>query len=114
MILLIFTISKYSEKWALGLGFLYVFHPLFLIGYKYLKGEIPKKSLHIQMSMLGLILWINIFNLIPNGYRSIYDEKLDFQMYIWMLIVLFPFIKTSFIRYNKVCEEAKKYYDLIA
>lgn len=114
MILLIFTISKYSEKWALIAGILYVFSPFILIIYTSIKGEIPKKSLHINMAMIGVFLWINVFSLVPNIYRSFYDEKMEFQIFAWMLILLFPFIKASFVRYNNVCKEAKKYYDLIA
>jgi hypothetical protein len=113
MILIVFTASIYTEKLALGLGFLYLFSPFIPIGYKYFKGEIPKKSLHIHMSMLGLVLWLNMFNLVPNCYEMFYDVKLDFQIYAWMLILLFPLIKASFVRYNKVCEKLKKHHDLI-
>ena len=63
--------------------------------------------------MMGLILWINMLSLIPNGYKSIYDEKLEFSLFALLLILTFPFIKASFIRYNKVCKEFKKYHDLI-
>jgi hypothetical protein len=114
MILIVFTASKYSEKWALGVGFLYLFFPFLVIGYNYLKGEIPKKSLHMHMSMLGLVLWLQMFSLVPNGYKMIYDEKLDFQIYAWMLILIFPFIKASFVRFNKISKELKKHHDLIA
>lgn len=114
MMLIVFAASIHSEKWALGLGFLYLFHPFIFIGYNYFKGEIPKKSLHIHMSMMGLVLWLNMFNLVPNTYRLLYDEKLDFQIYAWILIILFPLIKASFVRYNNVCRELKKYHDLIA
>lgn len=114
MILVMYVTSKYSENWALGIGFLFVFYPYFVIGYNYIKGKIPKKSLHIQMSMMGLFLWINMFNLIPNGYKIIYDEKLDFSLFALLFIVLFPFIKASFIRYDTVCKEFKKYHELIA
>lgn len=113
MILLVTTISKFSEKWALGVAFLYLLHPIFLIAYKYFKGEIPKKSLHIHMSMLGLVLWFNLFNLVPNCYQIFFDTKLDFQIYAWMLILLYPFIKASFVRYNNVCKKYKKHYDLM-
>ena len=113
MIASIVTISKYSEKWALTIGFIYVFYPFVNILYKSIKGEIPKKSLHISMSMTSVFLWINLFGLVPNVYTSFYNEKMEFQAFALMLILLSPFIKASFIRYNKVCKEFKKYYDLI-
>ncbi|WP_430410870.1 hypothetical protein [Kordia sp.] len=114
MILSIFVISKYSEKWALTVGFVYLFYPFISIIYKSIKGQIPKKSLHINMSMVGVFMWINIFSLVPNIYKSYYDEKMEFQLFAWMLILLFPLIKASFIRYDNVCKEYKKYYDLIS
>jgi cation transport ATPase len=113
MIASVIVISKYSEKWALTIGFLYLFYPFFVIIYKSIKGETPKKSLHINMAMTGVFLWINLFGLVPNIYKSFYDEKMEFQLVVWMLILLFPFIKASFVRYHKVCEEFKKHYDLI-
>jgi len=113
MIVSVVTISKYSEKWAITVGFIYLFYPIVIILYKSIKGEIPKKSLHINMSMTAVFLWINLFSLIPNVYKSFYDEKIDFQVFACMLILLFPFLKASFVRYNKVCKEFKKYYDLI-
>ncbi|EDP96980.1 hypothetical protein U8527_01535 [Kordia algicida OT-1] len=113
MILLVMTTAQYSEKTSLLLGFIYLFYPFLPIGYKYFKGEIPKKSLHIHMSMIGLVLWLNLFNLVPNGYQIFFDTKLDFQIYAWMLILVFPFIKASFVRYHTVCKEYKKQYDLI-
>lgn len=114
MILTIIIVSNYSEKWALTVGFVYLFYPFLLIIYKSIKGQVPKKSLHINMSMTGVFLWVNLFGLIPNLYKSFYEEKMEFQLFAWMLILLFPFIKVSFIRYNKVCKEYKKYYDLVS
>ncbi len=113
MIISIVVISKYSEKLALTVGFLYLFYPFFAIIYKSIKGEVPKKSLHINMAMIGVFLWVNLFGLVPNAYKSFYDEKMGFQLFALMLILLFPFIRASFIRYNKVCKEYKKYYDLV-
>lgn len=114
MILLIFAVSSYSEKWALTFGFIYLFYPFIIIIYKSIKGQIPKKSLHINQSMLGIFMWINIFSIVPNIYKSYYDQKMEFQLFAWMLILLFPLIKASFIRYDKVCKEYKKYYDLVS
>ncbi|WP_046755361.1 hypothetical protein [Kordia jejudonensis] len=113
MIASVVVISKYSEKWALTVGFVWIFYPFLIILYKSIKGEIPKKSLHINMSMTAVFLWIHIFSLVPNIYKNYYDEKMEFQLLALLLIVLFPFIKASMVRYNSVCKEYKKYYDLI-
>lgn len=114
LILLMIMFSKYSEKWALGIGVIYLFYPFLTIIHKFIKGEIPKKSLHINMSMMGLIVWIHLLSFFPNVYEMIYDEKVSFQLFAGFLILMFPLIKAGFIRYDKVCDEYKKYYDLIA
>jgi hypothetical protein len=114
MILLIYTVSLYSEKWVVGAGLIYLFAPFLWIMYPSIKGEIPKKSLHINVSMFGLLLWIHFFNFVPNMYELFSDQKLDTVIYAWSLVLLFPFIKTSFVRYYTVCKEYKKYYDLIS
>ncbi|WP_298418061.1 hypothetical protein [uncultured Kordia sp.] len=113
LILLMIVFSEYSEKWALGVGFIYLFYPFLIIIYKFIKGVIPKKSLHINMSMMGLIGWIHLLSFFPNVYEMIYDEKVSFQLFAGFLILMFPLIKAGFMRYDKVCEEYKEYYDLV-
>lgn len=113
LVLLMVGISEYSEKWALGAGFIWLFYPLFIIIYKLIKGDIPKKSLHINMSMTGLVIWIQMIGFFPNTYKIIYDEKMSFQLFAWFMIVIFPFLKAGFMRYNAICKEYKEYYDLV-
>jgi hypothetical protein len=114
LILLVHIVSLYSAKWAVGAGLIYLFAPFLWIMYQSIKGDIPKKSLHINISMLGLVMWLHFFNLGPNMYELFSDQKLDMVWYAWSLVLLFPFIKTSFVRHYAVCKEYKKYYDLIS
>ena len=106
-------VSKYSEKWALGVGFMWLLYPLLVILFKLIKGDIPKKSLHINMSMTGLVIWIQMIGFFPNTYNIIFDEKISFQLFALFMIIIFPFLKAGFMRYNDICKEYKEYYDLV-
>ncbi|MEM6685995.1 MAG: hypothetical protein AAF617_09455 [Bacteroidota bacterium] len=114
LLLLVYSVSMYNEKLAIGAGMLYLFMPFVWMLYWYIKGEIPKKSLHLQVAALSLILWIDFYGFVPNMYEMFADKKFSFQLYVWSFVFLFPLIKTSFICYNNVRKEYKKYYDLIS
>jgi hypothetical protein len=111
----LFIVIQYSKKSALILGIAFIFAPYTYVLYYSINKKFIRKSLNMSLVTNQLFSLIMLVQLPLNTMNLFYEkeEPKPYMVFIIIILVLYPFVRSSIDIYLKTANKYKVYYKLM-